>query len=233
MSYEILLIDDCPKRLEEDQELWKKYNGRLTAVKDVYEAVDELPNKEYVLIAVMQDHVNGRMQETLSLLRGITYLPILVLALEHLSEVRIAALTLGADQYLTIPESKEEGILCGYALIRRYTDYNCKPIGKPIPLKHNELLLCKEQRIVFVHGIWVNTLTRKEFDLLLYLMENKGNVLSYKQINENVWGAAYADNSKAVIWCHIKNLRQKLYVGPDVPEYIETVNGVGYRFIAD
>ena len=72
-------------------------------------------------------------------------------------------------------------------------------------------------------------LTIKEYDLLYLLVTNKGHVITYEQIYQNVWGEKALDNVSNAVRCHIRNLRDKLYVTvPDAPFAIRCIREIGY-----
>ena len=96
-------------------------------------------------------------------------------------------------------------------------------------LRDDPLLIDPSARKVFVDGAEVS-LTRKEFDLLAYLVRSKGRVMSRERLLERVWG--YRDPGETrTVDVHIRKLRMKL--GKVVHERIETVVGVGYRYRGD
>lgn len=99
-------------------------------------------------------------------------------------------------------------------------------------LTHGDLQVFPSTRRVYVQGIDAR-LMPKEFDILHYLMQNKGISLSYIQIFRRVWGHEYADNARSLLWSHICRLRRKLRTVPGLPDYITTVRNYGYSFVPD
>lgn len=96
-------------------------------------------------------------------------------------------------------------------------------------VKNEPLSICLEQRIVTVHGQMVE-LTVKEFDILALLIRHPKRVFTYEMITEMVWQEEYASYSRKAINNHVSNLRQKLKISPDSPDYIKSVYGIGYKF---
>ena len=91
------------------------------------------------------------------------------------------------------------------------------------------LKIDKEARRVFVNGKEV-TLAHKEFDLLLFLLENGNRVFSKEELFERLWGMdALGDASTVTV--HIARIREKIEENPSKPQYIQTVWGSGYRFM--
>ena len=76
-------------------------------------------------------------------------------------------------------------------------------------------------------------LTVKEFEIFALLIMNPKRVFTYEMITELVWEEEYASFSRKAVNNHVSNLRQKLKVSPDVPDYIKSVYGVGYKFDLD
>ena len=96
----------------------------------------------------------------------------------------------------------------------------------------DDLFFSLEQRLVMIQNK-VIALTAKEFDILALLIRHPKRVFTYEMITELVWEEEYASFSRKAVNNHVSNLRQKLKVSPDVPDYIKSVYGVGYKFDLD
>jgi DNA-binding response OmpR family regulator len=144
--------------------------------------------------------------------------PVLMLTAKDSVKDKVAGLDSGADDYLTKPFSFQEFIARIRALLRR----------KPDPLME---LRYKDLRIdVLSHRVFANekevVLSPKEYAILVYLMRNRGRVLSRIQIIENIWGYDFNPNTN-IVDVHIKSLRDK--IGEFVPsDFIRTIRGTGY-----
>ena len=92
-----------------------------------------------------------------------------------------------------------------------------------------DLYFCAEQREVYVRNIEIH-LTVKEFDILALLIMHPKRVFTYEIIMDLVWHEDYTFYSRKAINNHVSNLRKKLKIAPDVPDYIKSVYGVGYKF---
>lgn len=92
-----------------------------------------------------------------------------------------------------------------------------------------DLYFCLEQRIVCIHGQEVE-LTAKEFDILALLIMNPKRVFTYELIIDTIWHDNYDYYSRKAVNNHVSNLRKKLKVKPDVPDYIKSVHSIGYKF---
>lgn len=137
-------------------------------------------------------------------------------------EDRIIGLDLGADDYLPKPFSLLELQSRMQAISRR----KFKVSTQEIPL--GEFMIDLQKRTVSHEGTEIE-LTRKEYDLLSYLLLHKNRVLTRMQLSEHIWGTfADDDYDSNYIDVHIKNIRKKLSVYAPV-EWLETVRGVGYK----
>ncbi len=136
---------------------------------------------------------------------------------------RIVGLDLGADDYITKPYSVKEALARIRAVLRR-TPHG--PHEETEVLNEGPILVLTAERLVRVADREV-TLTRKEFDLLVDLIRNRGRVLTRERLLERVWGYDYPGETRTVD-VHIRRLRRKL--GDPGERGIETVVGVGYRF---
>ena len=92
------------------------------------------------------------------------------------------------------------------------------------------MYFCLEQRMVCVRNQEIN-LTAKEFDILALLIMNPKRVFTYEMIIDIVWHEDCDYYSRKAINNHVSNLRKKLKVEPDVPDYIKSVHSVGYKFV--
>lgn len=112
--------------------------------------------------------------------------------------------------------------------LKRY--YVSQKLDEPFTeLQIGALYLCLEQRKVCVRGTEIH-LTVKEFDFLAILMMNPTRVFTYEMLMDLVWHEDYTFYSRKAINNHASNLRKKLKIAPDIPDYVKSVYGVGYKF---
>jgi len=105
-----------------------------------------------------------------------------------------------------------------------------KVAGLPLTeIREGDLYLCLEHRLVTVRDQEI-ALTVKEFDILALLIMNPKRVFTYELISDLVWNEDYTFYSRKAINNHVSNLRKKLRIRPDDPNYIKTVIGIGYKF---
>lgn len=147
---------------------------------------------------------------------------LLLSALDDVTE-RVNGLKQGADDYLCKPFDFDELVARIEALSRR----NTAAATAVTVLSTNELELDLESRIGRLRGEELN-LTKIEFDLLRFFMEQRDKVLSRERILSRVWGS-HADPLTNIVDVYISRLRQKLDT-PQTPSYIQTLRGNGYRF---
>ena len=151
-------------------------------------------------------------------------LPVMMLTAKSSEYDRVVGLDSGADDYMPKPFGMMELVSRVRALLRRAA----KPAAEAKRFTAGSLAVDVKRRAVTVDGEPV-ILTYKEFELLCYLLENLGVVLSRDQILTKIWDYNYSGETRTVD-VHIRTLRQKL---GDAGALIETVRGVGYRLAQD
>ncbi len=148
---------------------------------------------------------------------------IIIISAKNALDDKIVGLEIGADDYLTKPFHLSELNARINSVIRRRSFSGKKEIA------FNEIKIIPDDMTVFVNDS-VLTLTKKEYDLLLFFLSNKNRVVTKESIAEHLWG----DNIDMVdsfdfIYTHIKNLRKKL-IEKGSNDYIKTAYGMGYKF---
>jgi len=157
--------------------------------------------------------------------------PILMLTAKSSELDRVLGLELGADDYLTKPFSITELQARVKAILRRVELSSRTPAeSRSETIAINELTIEPSRRAVAVAGNDVD-LTATEFDLLLHFARNPGRVYSRTQLLDLVWGYGH-DGYEHTVNSHINRLRKKIEKDPANADYILTVWGVGYKFIA-
>ena len=136
---------------------------------------------------------------------------------------RIKGLDLGADDYLPKPFSLLELHSRMQAITRRKFGI------KQNVVELGEFLINLTDRSISCHNTIISTITKKEFDLIAYLILHKNRTLTRSQLSEHIWGSIVNDDYDSnYIDAHIKNIRKKLNVFA-VPDWLETVRGLGYK----
>jgi len=146
---------------------------------------------------------------------------VLIISAKNSIDDKVDGLMLGADDYLSKPFHLSELSARIAAIIRR------KQFGGSNSLQFNGITIDVQAKVVTINKQPLD-LTKKEFDLLLYFINNKGRVISKDAIAEHLWGDEMSGNLD-FIYTHIKNLRKKLIEAGEA-DYIKTVYGMGYKF---
>jgi two-component system KDP operon response regulator KdpE len=159
-------------------------------------------------------------------LREWTSIPIIILSVREHEADKIAALDVGADDYLTKPFGAGELL----ARMRTALRHTAPSAAEPV-FTFEGLTVDLARRSVTVSGKEIS-LTPTEYDLLRVLATHSGKVLTHHQLLRQVWGAAY-ENELHMLRVNISNLRRKIEPDPARPHYIHTEPGVGYRLRAE
>lgn len=198
----------------------KKNNFSVDSVFDGEEAFNflEYENYDLVILDIMMPKLNG--YEVIKKLRTKqNETPVLMLTAKDNIEDKVKGLDLGADDYLVKPFDFNELLARIRAIIRR------KYGNSSNQLSIDDLVLNISKKTVTRDGISIE-LTGKEYEILEYLMQNKGHILSREQIREHVWDFDY-DGESNVIDVLIKNIRRKIDK-LDSKSLITTKRGLGY-----
>jgi DNA-binding response OmpR family regulator len=158
-------------------------------------------------------------------IRSRSDLPVIMLTARGEEADRIVGLELGADDYVTKPFSPRELAARVRTVLRRTQP----TVPRDERLSFDGLVLDAGTREVHRNGKALR-LTAKEFDLLWFLASNPRHVFSRDQLMDRVWGYEAALDTGTVT-VHIRRLREKIEVDPSRPQFLETVWGVGYRFV--
>lgn len=151
--------------------------------------------------------------------------PILMLTAKDDEFDKILGLELGADDYMTKPFSPREVVARIKAILRRTNLVTAEVKDKVI--KIGELEVHPDQYMVMFKNTQL-VLTPKEFELLLYLANHRGKVLSRDQLLNGVWDFHY-DGDTRIVDVHISHLREKIEADTKQPVYIRTIRGFGYK----
>ena len=185
-----------------------------------YQAMADHP-PDLVLLDVMLSPDDGL--EVLSRIRKDGDVAVILLTGKGAEADRIVGLKLGADDYVVKPFSPAEVEARIASVLRRV-----KPPSAP-SLSFDGLSIELATREVRVHGELV-ALTAKEFDLLVFLASSPRQVFSRDQLLDQVWNSSPEWQSAGTVTEHIRRLRNRIEVDAEVPRWITTVWGVGYRF---
>lgn len=220
----ILVVDDEPKMRELVSLYLTKENYQVVTAEDGLDALtvfEKDDNFQLAIIDVMMPKMDG-----FALCREIhqfTDVPVIFLTARGEEYERIMGFDLGADDYVVKPFSPRELVARVRAVLKRSSNIADKILSA------GEIVVDIDGREARIGDQEIG-LTPKEFDLLVYLMKNKGKVLSRDQITENIWGYEYFGDQRTID-THIKKLREKF--NDKEEKFIKTVWGVGYKFEVD
>lgn len=186
----------------------------------------ETDEPDLLILDVMMPRMDGL--EVCRRVRQTSHVPIIVLTALDAEGDKVAALDLGADDYLTKPFGVEELLARVRAALRR-SHWLSTPL--PDPTKHvfGDLEVDLEGHAVRQGGAEVH-LTPTEFALLEQLVSSPGKVLTHRMLLQRVWGGEYGDEAE-YLRVFIGRLRRKLERDPAHPEHLMTEPGVGYKFV--
>ncbi len=169
-------------------------------------------------------------------LRRESDVPVIMLTARDDETDKVVGLELGADDYVTKPFGLRELLARVRAVLRRREAGDAEPapvansatIPRTEGLPSGNLTVLPQERRVMLNGTEV-PLRPREFDLLTYLVRNRGIALSRQQLLDNVWGVDYYGDPRTVD-VHMRQLREKVEEDPANPTRLVTVRGYGYRF---
>ncbi len=165
-------------------------------------------------------------KEVLSALRQWSHVPIIVLTVRSEDEEVAEALNLGADDYITKPFNADVLLARINANLRKWS---VREVGEP-DIINGPIRMDLVRHEVFVDGEKI-AFTPKEYDLLRYLLINRGRMLTHKQILKEVWGPAHVEDTQ-YLRVYIGQTRRKLEVKPGLSKLIISEAAIGYRMEA-
>ncbi|SFP89855.1 DNA-binding response regulator, OmpR family, contains REC and winged-helix (wHTH) domain [Butyrivibrio proteoclasticus] len=204
---------------QEDFRIYKAYDG--------IEALEIIKSKKISLaiVDIMMPRMDG-MRMVMEL-RKFSSIPVVFLSAKSEDSDKILGLNIGADDYVTKPFNPLELVARVKSNLRRYTTLGSMEDKENI-YKTGGLVIDDNSKECFVDGEKIR-LTPIEYNILEFLVKNKGKVYSINQIYQSIWqdsGSFTADNTIAV---HIRHIREKIEINPRDPRYLKVVWGVGYK----
>ena len=199
---------------------------QVVIARDGQEAIEAFHAQPFdvVLLDLMLPRVSGL--DVCRTIRLSSTVPIIIVSAKGEEVDMVLMLEIGADDYVTKPYRLRELVARIRAVLRRHETTVATPPSEAV-VEQGPLRLDIDARRCFVDGREVK-LRKKEFALLLLLLENPGRVLTRDVLIDRVWGSDYVGDTKTLD-VHIKRLRTLIEVDPKNPQYITTILGVGYR----
>jgi len=220
----ILIIEDDPEIAALQRDYLQMAGFEVVIATTGIEGLEAFETADLVILDIMLPGIDGFA--VLTKLREKSDIPVIMLSARGEDIDKIRGLGMGADDYMLKPFSPGELVARVRAHLSRFERLTSK--AKNLKLTVRGLELDREERSVFLHGKEIN-LTPKEFEILLFLMDNPNRVYSKDELFERVWGLeALGDGDTVVV--HIRRLREKIEPEPQNPQFVETVWGAGYRF---
>lgn len=224
MAYHILLVDDAPELRRMVGELLEGAGYAVTLAADCAQArrawTESQPDAALLDVMLPDGDGFSLLEELRRVGNGV---PVLFLSARDEDEARLRGLGLGADDYITKPFAIEELLARIRAALRKRPAQAAEPPRSL--LTAGPLTMDTDRHEVSVNGEGVE-LTRREFDLLRYLLENKERVISRESLLDHVWGFDFVGETNAVD-VYIRFLRAKIDEHFGI-KLIHTVRGVGY-----
>ena len=232
MSVKVLLVEDEKSIADGIIYNLKNEGLKVTHVDEGKIALDIFDEEHFdlLILDIMLPEVSGL--EICQSIRKSSNVPIIMLTAKDDENDKIRGLEMGADDYITKPFSVKELISRIKAVLRR--------------TKNSELLNGLDEDINSVKEIKIGNIAMnplryeakiddeiielrpREFELLYYLCENAGNIVSRDKLFSKVWGYSFAGNSKTLD-VHIQRIRERIEVNPKSPKRLTTIRGVGYK----
>ena len=224
----ILVIDDERQILRAIRTILTEKQFRVTTASRGEEglALAAANEPDLVILDLGLPDMDG--VEVCQRLREWTQTPIIILSVRDSERDKVAALDMGADDYLTKPFGIEELL----ARVRVALRHSSRMQGTQSKVVNAGLITIDLAFHIVKRGDEEIKLTGREYKLLAYLASNHGRVLTHQSILTHVWGPEDADHTE-YLRVYMRQLRKKLEVDPERPQYILTESGIGYRFIAD
>lgn len=223
----VLIIDDDADVRRINEKVFRNLGALIEAATNGSEGFRKffLDKPDLVILDIMMPEMDGF--EVCSRIRQVSSVPVILLTALNSEEEIIRGLESGADDFISKPFSPDILAARARALLRRF-ELPRESIVKGQYYSDGYLTIDLDKRSILVDGDPIK-LTRTEYNLLAYLLQNAGWVRTFDQILENVWGPEY-QGSLDYVHVYVSNLRKKIERDSRKPVYLESEHGVGYRF---
>ncbi len=234
MASKIMVVDDETYIVELVKFNLEKEGFQVIVAYDGLSAMElvESETPDLIILDIMLPNMDG-LEVCQALKRDNNYhlIPIIMLTARAEEIDTVLGLELGADDYIKKPFSPRELVARVKARLRAIKILEAEQaVGTRVYVFKN-LLVVPDHHEAFLGDVKLE-LTPKEFELLKIMATHQGKVFNREVLLEKVWGYEFSGDTRTVD-VHIRHLRQKLNDDPNIPEYIETVRGVGYRFVEE
>ena len=222
----ILIVEDEESVIDPLELLLSKEGFTIETARDGREALEKFEKvlPDLVLLDLMIPTISGT--EVCRQIRAKSQVPIIMLTAKDTEVDKVVGLELGADDYIVKPYSKAELVARIKAVLRRQGGEVTSEVSGVITA--GPISIDIDRHLVMINGA-ATSLPLKEFELLEFLLRNKGRVLTRTQLIDRVWGSDYFGDTKTLD-VHVKRLRAKIEKDPANPVYIQTIRGLCYKF---
>jgi len=219
----VLVVDDEPQILRVMRASLPIRGYEVLTASSGKEALDQLSKQvpDLVILDLAMPEMSGL--EVCRRVREFSAVPIIILSAKGSESDKVAALDLGADDYVTKPFGMDELLARARAVLRRLSSTNDRV------LTVGDVTIDIDEHRVVVGGKEIR-LTPKEFDVLKYLVNNAGKVVTHRALLQTVWGWESTDQTE-YLRVFINQLRRKIEIDASHPRYLITEPWVGYRFV--
>lgn len=225
---ENILVCDDDKEIVEAIEIYLEEEGfRVFKAYDGVEALEMLRQAriQLAIVDIMMPRMDGiRLVKEV---RRFSTIPVIFLSAKSEDADKILGLNIGADDYITKPFNPLELIARVKSNLRRYTTLGSEVTNDNV-YTVGGLVIDDNSKECFVFGENIK-LTPVEYNILCFLVKNKGKVYSIEQIYEHIWNESVGGRSDNTIAVHIRHIREKIEINPKDPKFLKVVWGVGYK----
>lgn len=212
----VLIVDDEKLIRDVIKEYCILNNFDIIEAENGIEAIEKINDADIMILDIMMPKMDGLT--AYKKIKEIKDIPTIILSARSEEEDKLFGFDLGADDYMTKPFSPKELIARINAVLKRYKN-------------ESDMFIYESLKVDFLgHCVYIDdkevNLTPKEYDLLVYFINNKGIALSREQLLNKVWNYDYYGNDRTID-THVKLLRNNL---GEYRDLISTVRGMGYKF---
>lgn len=224
-NYKILVVDDEPQITRVLRHSLSAHRFDVRTAADGLSGMDTLRDwgPDLVITDLQMPEMSGL--EFCKEIRKSSQIPVIVLSVRGDERTKVEALDAGADDYVTKPFSIDELLARVRAVLRRLPETDDAQESK---LEEGDFSIDLATREITVAGKAIH-LTPKEFELLVYLFNNRGKVVTHRSLLAAIWGGNFVEQNE-YLRVFVGQLRKKIEADPSKPRYIRTEPWVGYRF---
>jgi two-component system alkaline phosphatase synthesis response regulator PhoP len=227
MQPKILVVDDDSEILETLKFFLETENFLVDLVDDAIKAIKKLDTTDYnlIILDLMLPDLEG--EHLCKLIKSKKDIPVLILSAKDSVEAKLLCFEYGADDYLTKPFYKMELLARVKAILKRYK-VNLAVNNKNYVFNISDLKIDLKKRKLYKNNRIIE-LTNREWDILIFLIDNANNVVSREKIKERIWGESKLFTVDHNLDVQIAHIRQKIENNPKNPVIIKTIPGIGYK----